>query len=111
MPGPTILLYGVMLREAIASADLETMRAFATVSSSMLENSGDLEAADLEEWKAAHQELLSAIAESASIELASEDIVAIRDGIVVIDNNEFARSLKPLLNADLEPRLTITISW
>lgn len=105
-----ILLYGVAIRDAIARSNLDEMRAFATVSASLLEEASDLEAADAEEWRTAHGELLASIAEAEGIELDPEDIVAIKDGIIVIDNIELARSLKPVLQSDLEIRWRVTVT-
>lgn len=106
-----ILLYGVALRDAVARGNVDEMRAFASVSSSLLASTPEVEGADLAEWEAAHKELLAAIAERESIDLGTEDIIAIKDGIVVIDSIDLARALKPIVDSDLEPRVTITISW
>lgn len=106
-----ILLYGVALRDAVARGNVDEMRAFASVSSSLLSSAPEVESADLAEWEAAHKELLAAIAERESIDLDSDDIIAIKDGIVVIDSISLARALKPIVEFDLEPRVTITFSW
>ncbi|GEM_PF-2066059 len=108
------LLYGVMLRDVVASSDIDEMRAFAAVSNRLLKQLGeedDLESEEITEWQTAHQEILNAIAEQESITLSVEDIIAIKDGIVVIDNINLARQLKQLTNNDLEGEITIRIKW
>ena len=103
------VLYGVVIQDVISRGNIEEMRAFVTVSASLLQSSGDLESAELEKWKSAHEELMAAVAERAPVDLSPDDIIAIKDGIVVIDSIELARALKPIVDSDLEPR--ITISW
>ena len=109
--GNVRLLYGVAIRDAIKEGNLEQMQAFASVSSSLLANAGDLEDAEKREWELAHQELLSAIGEKAAIKLRSDDIVGIRDSIIVIDNTELAKALKPLITSEIEPSITVTVRW
>lgn len=102
-------LYGVVIRDVIARGDLEEMRAFQRVSGQLLHEAGDLESEELEKWKTAQNELTAAIADHEHVALTPDSVVAIKDGIVVIDSIELARALKPALDSDLEPR--ITISW
>lgn len=107
-----MMLYGRPIIDIMAEGDLDTMRAYALVSAKMLENSDDLEDEAAEEWKAAHEELIRAISSKESILLESEDVVAIRDGIVVIDSISLARALKTSMSDDLEEttvRVTVTV--
>lgn len=101
MAGPIILLYGVAIRDTLKSGDLDKMLAMASVSDTLLK-SADLEGDELEDWKEAHNELLQAISEKDQVQVSKDDVVAIKDGIVVLDNIHLARRLKMAVNSDLE---------
>ena len=111
--GIPMLLYGVALNEAIDRGNLTEMRELATVSGFLLRNnSSDLEDDEVAEWREAQKMLVAAISEKESIKIAREDIVAVRDGIVVIDSIQFARALKTLLSSDTEgPYISVTVGW
>lgn len=97
------LMYGVAINEAIARGNLEEMRELATVSSYILRTQAtDLESDEGRELTEAHTQLVAAIAEREVINLAREDVIGIRDSIVVLDNFTLARALKPLYNSDVE---------
>ncbi|SAL02147.1 hypothetical protein AWB80_08289 [Caballeronia pedi] len=106
-------LYGVAINEAIHRGNLEEMRELATVTGYMLRvRSQDLEGDEEAELTAANKQLVSAIAERTAIKLAREDIVAVRDGFVLIDSVELARGLNLLLNSDTEgPYIRLEIGW
>ena len=106
-----MLLYGVAIRDAISRGNIDEMRAFASVSAALLRDAPDLDSADLAEWEAAQRELVQAVADGSKISINKDDVLVVKDGIVVIDNIELARALKPIVDSDLEPRLTITLSW
>lgn len=101
MAGPVIMLYGVAIRDLIKSGDLDQMRSMASVSNLLLKNS-DIEGDELADLQEANKELMHAINERDQVEVAASDIIAIRDGIVVIDNIKLARRLKLAASSDLE---------
>jgi hypothetical protein len=108
-----MLMYGVALNEAIARGNLSEMRDLAIASAFLKRTqANDLESDDGKDWEEAHKHLLAAIAEKESIKLAKEDIIAIRDGIVVLDSIGVARALKTLLSSDTEgPYVKISFGW
>ncbi|ASU39126.1 hypothetical protein hmeg3_13075 [Herbaspirillum sp. meg3] len=108
-----MLMYGVALNQAIARGNLSEMRELATVSAYLKRTqTDDLESDESKEWDEAHKQLLASIAEKEAIKLAKEDIVAIRDGFVVLDNIQVARALKTLLDSDSEgPYIKISFGW
>lgn len=58
---PPILLYGVIINEAIRSGDKEVMHAVAKVSKFMMERAGDEEGEMISDWKDAHENLMKAL--------------------------------------------------
>ena len=111
--GIPMLMYGVALNEAIKKGSLSEMRELAAVSAFLLKSQGtDLESDEGQDWKEAHNQLVAAISEKEAIKLAREDIVAIRDGVVVLDSIQLARALKSLLNSDVEgPYIKVSVGW
>jgi len=108
-----MLMYGVAINEAIAKGNLEEMRELAAVSAYLLRTqSSDLESDEVKTWSEAHKQLASAIIERETIKLARENIIAIRDGIVVLDSIAVARTLKTLLDSDVEgPYIKLSFGW
>jgi hypothetical protein len=111
--GMPMLMYGVALNEAIARGNLSEMRDLVAVSTFLKRTQlDDLESDEAKEWEEAHKQLVTAISEKESIKLAKEDIIAIRDGIVVLDSIAMARVLKTLLTSDTEgPYMKISFGW
>jgi hypothetical protein len=101
MAGGLMLLYGVTIRDILARGDLEQMRAVASISS-MLISSSDLEGDEATDLKKAHQELMTALGERDRIEISTDDVIAIKDGIVVIDSIQLAKRLKLAMASDVE---------
>lgn len=111
--GIPMLMYGVALNEAIRKGNLSEMRNLATVSGFLLKSQEtDLESDEVKDWQETHKQLVAAIAEKEAIKLAKEDVVAIRDGFVVLDSIQLARALKSLLDSDVEgPYIKISVGW
>lgn len=111
--GIPMLMYGVALNEAIKKGNLSEMRELAAVSAFLLKSQdSDLESDERRDWQETHNQLVAAIAEKEAVKLAREDVLAIRDGVVVLDSIQLARALKSLLNSDVEgPYMKITFGW
>lgn len=58
---PPIILYGVIIHEAINSGDKAVMQATAKVSKFMMDRVGKAEGPEHDEWHAAHDELMKAL--------------------------------------------------
>ncbi|WP_394691730.1 hypothetical protein [Hoeflea sp.] len=58
---PPILLYGVIINEAIRSGDKEVMQAVAKVSTFMMDRAGDDKSDMISDWHAAHEDLMKAL--------------------------------------------------
>ncbi|MGJ4890270.1 DUF1843 domain-containing protein [Bradyrhizobium sp. HKCCYLRH3099] len=97
-------MYGRPILDSIASGNLDQMKKMLAASEVLLAQRDDAEAGTEEskEWEAAHKELLTAIAEKESVKLSKNAIVAIHDGIVVLDSIQLARALKAALDSDEE---------
>lgn len=107
-------MYGRPIFDAVASGNLDQMRKVLAASEFLMSQRDDAEAGtdEAKEWDAAHRELIKAIAEKESIKLSKQSIVAIRDGIVVIDNIALARQLKQVLESDEEgPWVKVEFGW
>lgn len=112
MPGSRpALLYMATVRDAIARGDIDEMRGLAKTVNAVIKGAGDAESEEIKELKTSQVELLAALAERSSVTLARKDIVAIHEGMVLIDSIELARSLKTLLETDAEPSITVIVKW
>ena len=99
-----IALYGVGIRDSIATGNLDKMKELAVVSAYLLKQRDDAEAGtdDSKAWEAAHKELLNAIQERETLTIVPSDIVAIKDGIIVLDSISVARALSGAAKSDAE---------
>lgn len=97
-------MYGLPILDSIAKGDLDQMRKMAAASELLLSQRDDAESGtdESKEWEAAHRDLLKAIAEKESVKLSKQAVIAVRDGIVVIDSIDFARAIKNGLESDEE---------
>ncbi len=58
---PPIILYGVIINEAIQSGDKEVMHAVAKVSKFMMDRAGREGGEMIDDWKSAHDDLIKAL--------------------------------------------------
>ena len=72
----------------------------------------DLESEEVADLKKNRDTLTKAIVERSEIKIAKEDILSIKDGIVLIESISLAKELKKLLASDVEgPFIKVTFGW
>ena len=94
LSGSMMLLYGRVL-EFAQNGDNETRRAFLKVSEFLRAQADDLQGVDLAEWDKAQKALEASLDErSEPVSLAAQDVVAVRNNVVVIENAALADRLR-----------------
>ncbi|MGU3523439.1 hypothetical protein ACLBW2_10080 [Enterobacteriaceae bacterium C23F] len=101
------------INKAISDGGIDNLEELLSVVNYMIRiRPGDLEDDVLHELKENQKTIAAALSEGKQIKIAKDDVLAVKDGIVVVDSAQLAKQLKMLLTSDTEgPYIKISVGW